>query len=88
MRAASTFLFVAGYATADSAFQTSQALETYTGQVMVRYALKRSIALYSEYLYYYYDLREQDALAPGLPAVFEQHGVRVGVSLFLEALGR
>ena len=68
--------------------QAAQTLETYTGQVAIRYALKRSIALYSEYLYYYYDQRGQDQLAPGLPAVFEQHGIRVGVALFIEALGR
>ena len=28
------------------------------------------------------------SFAPGLPAVFEQHGIRVGVALFIEALGR
>ena len=33
-------------------------------------------------------MRGQAALAPGLPAIFEQHGVRVGVVLFMEALGR
>ena len=82
------FSVSAGYATADSAYQTAQALKTYTGQVMVRYAMRRSVALYSEYLYYYYDQRGQVPLAPGLPAVFEQHGIRVGVSLFLLGLGR
>ena len=68
--------------------ESAQRLETYTGQVKIRYGLKRSVALYSEYLYYYYDQRGQDQLVRGLPAVFEQHGVRVGVSLFIEALGR
>ena len=50
--------------------------------------MKRSFALYSEYLYYYYDLRGQAGLAPGLPSVFEQHGIRVGFTLFVEPLGR
>ena len=56
--------------------------ETRTGQARVRYALSRAVALYSEYLYFYYDLRGQASLAPDLPSAFEQHGVRVGVMLF------
>ncbi len=79
----------AGYATAASALSgASQELDTYTGTVKIRYALKRSFALYSEYLYYYYDQRGQSSLAPGLPSVFEQHGVRLGLTCFIEALGR
>ena len=66
----------------------SRNFETYTGEVKLRYALKRSFALYTAYLYYHYDLRGQALLAPDLPSVFEQHGARVGFMLFLEALGR
>jgi hypothetical protein len=78
-----------GYIRAASAFNRfTQPLETYTGQVAIRYALKRSLALSSEYLYHYYDLREQAGFAPDLPAIFERHGVRVGVVLFIETLGR
>ena len=85
---------LAGYATAASALVAatpsngSRNLETYTGEVKLRYALKRSFALYTEYLYYHYDLRGQAFLAPDLPSVFEQHGARVGFMLFLEALGK
>jgi hypothetical protein len=80
---------LAGYATTASVLnETDQTLETYTAQVSVRYALKRSIALYSEYLYYYYDQRGQDLLVPGFPAVFKQHGIRAGVAFFIEPLGR
>src|SRR5688572_13736900 len=39
----------AGYVTAASAFSAAQSLVTYTGQVAIRYALKRSVALSSEY---------------------------------------
>ena len=78
----------AGYVDAVSALNTASTLVTYTGQVAIRYALKRSLALSSEYLYYYYDLREQAALTSQLPPRFEQHGVRVGVVLFIETLGR
>ena len=81
--------FSGGYATAVSALDRSgRTLQTYTGQVTIRYALKRSLALYSEYSYYYFDLRGQAALAALLPGVFEQHGVRLGATVFLETLGR
>ena len=78
----------AGYVNAASAFNSTQTLVTYTGQVAIRYALQRSLALSSEYLYYYYDMREQAALATQVPPRFEQHGVRFGVVLFLEPFGR
>ena len=78
-----------GYATADSAQAGSrQQVNTYTAGVRIRYALRRSMAVYSEYLYYNYDQGGLLSLAPGLPRVFEQHGVRVGFALFAEALGR
>ena len=78
-----------GYVAAASALApTTEPLKTYTGQVLLRFALKRSIAVSSEYLYYYYDLGAQAGLSPGLPAKFEQHGGRVGMVLFLETLGR
>jgi hypothetical protein len=79
----------AGYATGASALsRNTQNLDTSTGEVRIRYALKRSFALYSEYLYYYYDLHEQASIAPGLPGVFEQHKIRVGIMLFVQPLGR
>ena len=78
---------VGGYATGASAvYFSTQDLETRTFDVRVRYALKRSFALYTEYLYYYYDLRGQVGLAPGQPSVFGEHGVRVGFMLFVEPL--
>jgi len=76
-----------GLATATSAvLGANENLDTYTGTVKIRYALKRSIALYSEYLYYHYDQQGQRSLAPDLPPVYSQQGVRVGVTLFIEAL--
>ena len=79
----------AGHATGASAMNRgTQTLDTSTGEVRIRYALKRSFALYSEYLYYYYDLRGQARLAPGLQSVFERHRIRVGFMLFVEPPGR
>lgn len=77
----------AGYGNAASALSPSAGkLETYTGQATLRYALRRSFAVFSEYVYYYYDQRARASVLPGLPDRFEQHAVRVGASLFLEPL--
>jgi hypothetical protein len=79
----------AGHATGASALSPkTQNLDTSTGEVRIRYAFRRSFALYSEYQYYYYDLRGQARVAPGLPSVFEQHRVRAGFMLFAEPLRR
>ena len=78
----------AGYVQAATALNPDRSLVTYTGQATLRYALNRSLALSSEYLYYHYDLRGQAALVPHLPPRFEQHGVRVGAVLFLQPIGR
>lgn len=58
-------------------------LDTYTGTSRLRFALSRSLALYTEYLYYFYDLRGQARLAPGLAPSVEQHSVRAGVTVWL-----
>lgn len=80
---------LAGYATAVSAIsRNNRNLSTATGEARIRYALTRSFAIYSQYLYYHYDLREQSHLAPGLPGVYEQHGIRVGFMVFGQPLGR
>jgi hypothetical protein len=79
----------AGYAAAASTDSSgNQDLTTYTGQARVRYALTRSVALYSEYLYSYYDLRGRVVRTPGLPPVFAQHGIRVGFTFFGQAFSK
>src|SRR5262249_44372683 len=77
-----------GYALARSALTPdAPGLRTDTGQLRVRYALKRSLAVYCQYLYYSYDnLREQLQLAPGLPPQFKQHEIRVGFMMFVRPL--
>jgi hypothetical protein len=80
---------LAGYATAASVLSNGRRdLETYTGEVRLRWALKRWVAVYTQYFYYHYDLREQSRIAPDLPSVFDQHGARLGLMLFLEARHR
>jgi hypothetical protein len=79
----------AGYANGTSAFYGSgNDIETRTGEVKMRYLLRRSTTIYAEYLYFYYNLREQAILAPDLPSVFGQHAVRVGLTLSVKALGK
>jgi hypothetical protein len=79
----------AGYANGASAFYAAgNDVETRTGEVKVRYTLRRSTTIYAQYLYFYYDLRQQAELAPNLPSVFGQHAIRVGLTLSVKALGK
>jgi hypothetical protein len=75
----------AGYANGASALNELDSLNTYTGDVTVRYALRRAIALYGQYLYFSYDLSGRERLAPSLSPTFRQHGVRIGVALWASA---
>ena len=79
----------AGYANGASAFYGGgNDIETRTGEVRMRYALRRSTSIYAEYLYFYYNLREQARLAPDLPSLFEQQAIRVGLMFSVKALGK
>jgi hypothetical protein len=62
-------------------------LSTTQGEARLRFALSRSVALSGEYLYYRYDFGDR-LLAPDLPGFLERHGLRVGVSVFTQLLGR
>jgi hypothetical protein len=75
----------AGYAKGGSAVNELNTLKTYTGNVMARFALRRWVAFYGEYVYFYYDLQRRELLNPNLPAVYEQHGVRFGLTLWASA---
>jgi hypothetical protein len=79
----------AGYSTgASGIYHNTQNMNTSADRIRIRYALKRSFAFYSDYLYYYYDLRGQARIAPALPSVFKQQGIRIGFMLFVEPLRR
>ena len=62
-------------------------LATAQASARLRFALTRSIALSGEYLYYRYDFGG-NLLAPDLPPFLERHGVRVGISMFAQPVGR
>ncbi len=79
----------AGSATAASVIsRDSRNFRTYSGEARLRYALTRAFAIYSEYSYYYYDLRGRSHIATGLPDIYEQHGIRMGFMLFAQPVGR
>jgi hypothetical protein len=73
----------AGYAKGESSlYGGGEQLRTYTGNARLRFAINRPWAVYSEYLYYQYDLRGQTRIAPDLPNVYKQHVIRFGVMFF------
>jgi hypothetical protein len=72
----------AAYADGESALLSRGQLESYTGTARARFALTRTFALYTEYFYYFYDLRGSQ-LAPELPRTYEQHGIRAGFMLWV-----
>jgi len=77
----------AGFSTGKSLLNTSGlAYDTYTGAVRARYALTRLTAIYTEYLYYFYDFAEGTPLLVGVPPGLERHGVRAGLTLWMPAL--
>jgi hypothetical protein len=79
----------AGFFVGQSALSmNSEHFDTYTGTTRARYSVSRSLAVYAEYLYYYYNLQGQASLAPDLPDVFEQHGIRAGLMLWARPVGR
>jgi hypothetical protein len=82
-------LATAGSSAGESALaQASQRYDAYTGTVRARYTVARSLALYGEYLYYYYRFHDLAGLAVGLPNRFEQHSLRAGLMLWARPVGR
>jgi hypothetical protein len=76
----------AGYMSGGSALAAgSGSFDTYTGHARVRFAATRSLGVYSEYLYYQYDLRTQSRIAPDLPRQFNQNGIRFGLMVLVSA---
>jgi hypothetical protein len=63
-------------------------LVTSTAEARFNYAVTRTFGLYSEYVYFQYDLRDQSGLAPGLPGRYRLHEGRVGVTLFTPLIGK
>jgi hypothetical protein len=76
-----------GYSSGASILNSSAlAFDTYTGNLRVRYALTRLVAMYGEYLYYFYDFAAGTPVIVGVPPGLERHGGRVGFTLWMPAL--
>lgn len=68
--------------------RSASAFDTYTGSFSGRYAFTSGLAVFAEYLYYFYDFSESALLAPGLPPGLERNAVRAGLMLWVPAVGR
>jgi len=78
-----------GYSSGESLLnKDSLQFDTYTGDVRVRYGLSRSVAVYGEYLYYFYDFASNTHLLAGMPPGLERNGLRAGVTLWMPAVRR
>jgi hypothetical protein len=75
------------YSDGSSAVRAASGYTTYTGNARLRVAVTRNWAVYSEYLYYYYDF-SGTALLPGLPPRLERNGARVGLTLWMPVIER
>ena len=78
----------AGYSSGASALQTTAKFDTYTANVRSQVSLTSMLAVYAEYLYYFYDFGADPLLAPNLPRRLERNGVRVGLTLSTPLLRR
>jgi len=78
-----------GYATGESILNRNALVyDTYTGDLGVRYAVSRTVAVFAQYLYYYYDIESGALLVPGIPPGLKRNGVRTGLTLWMPALRR
>jgi hypothetical protein len=64
------------------------AFDTYTGDVNVRYAVTRTLAVFGEYFYYFYDIQNGALLLPGMPPGLKRNGVRVGLTFWMPTVRR
>jgi hypothetical protein len=79
----------ARYSSGASAFNRSAlTFDTYGADLRIRYGLTRSLAVYGQYLYYYYDFQRNTQLPTGIPLGLERNGIRVGLTLWVPVLRR
>jgi hypothetical protein len=82
------FVASARYSSGASALnRDALTFDTYGADLRVRYALTRALAVYGEYLYYFYDFRGS-TLALGIPPGLERNGVRAGLTVWVPAVRR
>jgi hypothetical protein len=64
------------------------AFDTYGADLRIRHALTRSLAVYGQYLHYFYDFTGNVGLPTGIPFGLERNGVRAGLTLWVPAMRR
>jgi hypothetical protein len=64
------------------------AFGTRGADLRMQYAVTRSLAVYTQYLYYFYDFTGNAQLPTGIPSGLERHGVRAGLTLWVPAVRR
>jgi hypothetical protein len=75
-----------GYTTGELALVgTPPPFSTYTSVTRLRYAFARHLAVFGEYLYYYYHFNPDFPLPPGVASTLTRNGVRAGVALWIPA---
>lgn len=62
--------------------------DTHGADFRVQYAVTRSLAVYAQYLYYFYDFTGNARLPTGIPSGLERNGVRAGLTLWTPAVRR
>jgi hypothetical protein len=78
-----------GFSVGNSALTNNSSYDTYTGDLRLRYAVTRNWAVFTEYLYYFYDFRGASLLlSPGIAPGLERNGIRAGLTLWVPTLGR
>ena len=66
----------------------SLTFDTHGADLRVQYAVTRSLAVFAQYLYYFYDFTGNALLPSGIPSSLERNGVRAGLTLWVPAVRR
>jgi hypothetical protein len=77
---------VAAYSNGSNMAQRDRQYSTYTGSAQMRYGLTQHVAVFAQYLSYYYKFAEGVALLRNLPPGIHRQSVHVGVTLWTPLL--
>jgi hypothetical protein len=77
-----------GYSSGEAAVLGTSSFTTYTANLRSRLAVTQALALYLQYVYYFYEFGGEALLAPRLSPRLERHGVRVGLTAWLPVFKR
>jgi hypothetical protein len=79
----------AAYMKGDAALNpNARILDSRAGTVRANFGLTRLLAVYGEYLYYFYNFSQDSLATPGMPLSLERIGLRGGITLSVSTLRR